>query len=352
MNRELVTTLVVKDLTLFFRNRFFAFITILALVFYVLIYYLLPASVDELLEIGFYAPDLPPLIVEQLEAEGAVIHEMESEEALKAAIEDGEFGIGIALPPDWTRDLASGGKEQANIYFASDFPDDLKEFYGILIQELAFMVNGQRLNIEVEGEILGPDMAGAQIPPRERLLPLLAVFVLMMETMGLASLISSEVEGGTLRALLVTPLRLEGLFFGKGLTGVGMTFVQVAGLMLVTGGLSREPLLVLTALLLGSLMVTGIGFLIASVAKDLLTVIAWGMLAIIALAIPAFAILVPGLVSEWVKIIPSYYLVETVYQTTNFNMGWGDALGNLLILLAFSAGFLVLGVFVLRRKLK
>jgi ABC-2 type transport system permease protein len=352
MNRELVTTLVVKDLTLFFRNRFFAFITVLALVFYVLIYYLLPSSVDETFDIGIYAPDLPPLIVEQLEADGAVIHKMDSEEALKAAIEDDEFGIGIALPPNWTQGLASGSKEQANIYFASDFPDDLKEFYAILIQELAFMVSGQRLNIEVEGEILGPDMAGAQIPPRERMLPLMAVFVLMMETMGLASLISSEVEGGTLHALLVTPLRLEGLFLGKGLTGVGMTFVQVTLLLLVTGGLSQEPLLVLTALLLGSLMVTGIGFLIASVAKDLLTVIAWGMLAIIALAIPAFAILVPGIVSEWVKIIPSYYLVETVYQTTNFNMGWSDAAGNLLILLAFSAGFLVLGVLVLRRKLK
>jgi len=61
MTRKLVTTLVVKDLTLFFRNRFFAFITVLALVFYVLVYYLLPGSVDELLEIGFYAPDLPPL---------------------------------------------------------------------------------------------------------------------------------------------------------------------------------------------------------------------------------------------------------------------------------------------------
>jgi hypothetical protein len=55
---------------------------------------------------------------------------------------------------------------------------------------------------------------------------MMAVFMLMVETWGLAALISAEVEAGTLRALLVTHLNVPGLFISKGVTGILMAFVQ------------------------------------------------------------------------------------------------------------------------------
>jgi len=209
---------------------------------------------------------------------------------------------------------------------------------------------GQPLNIEASEEVLGIDTAGAQIPPRDRMLPLFAVFVLLMETLGLASLISAEIEGGTIQALLVTPMRVEGLFTGKGVTGVSLAFVQTLLLMGVTGGLEQQPLLILTALLLGALLATGIAFMIASVARDMMSVIAWGVLAIVALSIPALGVLLPGTISDWIKIIPSYYLVDTVHRSANFNAGWGDVGQNLLVLLACALAFLWLGVVAVRRK--
>lgn len=352
MNRRMIVTLVAKDVSLYFRNRFFALITALGIVGFAVIYFLMPATVDEQLEMGLYAPTLPAAFVEELQDEGLIIVRAESEDALKADMLEGDYNVGVVLPPDFAAKLAAGQKSQVTVYFTSDFPDELKDAYAVVLQELAFALTGQSLNVEVSEEMLGPDLAGRQIPLRARMLPLLAVIVLMMETMGQASLISSEIEGGTLNALLITPLRVEGLFVGKSIMGVGLAYVQVVFLMGVTGGLSREPILVLVALLLGSLLVTGIGFMMATVAKDMMSVMAWGILAVVVLSIPSFGVLLPGTTSNWVQAIPSYYLVDAVHRVVNFEAGWSEVGANLLILLAFAVAIFWIGIVVLRRKLR
>jgi ABC-2 type transport system permease protein len=350
MNRHMFAALLRKDLILYFSNSFFAFITVLALVFYTAAYFLMPGEVDETLQMAIFAPNLPASFVNQVEEGGVVLARMESVEGLKTAVASGDYEVGIALPDNFAQSLATGGVETAFVYFNANFPDEFKELYIAFLGELGFMFSGQPMNIEVSEEILGVDRAGSQIPYRDRVLPLFAVFILVMEMMGLASLISSEVESGTLSALLVTPLRVEGLFLAKGVFGVGLAFVQVFLIMAITGGLSQQPILILLTLLIASVMVTGLGFLIASVAKDLMSVMGWSMLGILLMALPAFAVLIPGLTTSWVKVIPSFYVVNPVYQVMNYGWGWADAWRDLLVLTLFAALFLGLGVFALRRR--
>jgi ABC-2 type transport system permease protein len=349
MDGRIVTTLVAKDLSLLFKNRFFALITVFGLVFYVATYFLIPQTVDETLDLALYAPAVPAALA-ALESEGLALHRMESEETLKAAVAGGDYQAGVVLPDGLSDHIAAGDKIQVHLYFSTDLPDEFQQLYIIFLQELAFMIAGQPLNIETTEEVLGPDLAGMQIPPRDRLLPLLAIFILMMETLGLASLISMEIAAGTLQALLVTPMRVQHLFLGKGLTGTFLAFGQVVLLMAITGGLSRQPGLILLALLLGSILVTGIGFLVASVARDMMSVMGWGVVALLVLAIPAVTILLPGTASAWVRVLPSYYLIDTVHQVLNFGAGWGQVWPNLLGLTAFSALFVALGILVLQRK--
>lgn len=350
MNARIVTTLIVKDLKLYLKNRFFAFITILGLVVYILVYFLLPNSVDETLKLGLYAPTLPDFLIGAEPQEGLALVTVSSEEALKQGVLANEFPVGISLPGDFVQQIAAGTKPQVHVYVSAAAPREFTDIYNVVLEEMAFNIAGQPLEIDATEEVLGPDLAGQQIPPRDRLLPLLAVLVLMIETLSLASLISSEIEGGTLRALFVTPMRISGLFVGKGIFGVSLAFIQAALLMGITGGLSHEPILILVALLLGSMLVTGIGFMMASVSRDILSVIGWGILALVLLAIPAFNILLPGLTTSWIRILPSFYLVDTVHRVINFDATAVDVGGNLLILLAFAAGFFSLGAVILRRR--
>jgi len=349
MNWRIVWTLVRKDLKLFFRNRFFAFVSVLGLFAYIGIYYLLPGSVEEAIKIGLIADELPP-IFDELQEEGLDLVLLDSEAELEQRLLDGDITVGYGLPDDLMAGLLSGSKQQIKVYFSYDFPEELKDAYIILFRELVFMMTGQELNVQAEEVVLGQDMAGAQIPPRRRMLPLMAVFVLMIETMGLSSLISAEVEEGTLTALFTTPMGARELFVGKGAAGAGMAFVQAALLIVATGGRRREPVLILAALLLGALLVTGVGFLMASGSRDLMSVMGWGILAVVVLALPSFSVLFPGLFTGWIKAIPSYYLVDTVHKVINFGAGWREVGANLLALLGLSLAFLGLGVATLQRR--
>jgi ABC-2 type transport system permease protein len=180
--------------------------------------------------------------------------------------------------------------------------------------------------------------------------PLLAMALIMFEALGLATLISEEVESGTAQALLVTPARARDIFAAKGLLGVTLAFGQAALFLAIVGGMDSQPLVILVALLLGAALVTGVGFLIASAARDMMSVMAWGTLALIIFTIPAFSVLFPGVISDWIKVVPSYYLVGTLHQAADFDAGWGSVWPDLLILLGFDIALVWAGIRALRRR--
>jgi ABC-type multidrug transport system permease subunit len=163
-------------------------------------------------------------------------------------------------------------------------------------------------------------------------------------------LIGEEISRRTIRALLVTPMRVRDLFAAKGVVGVAMAFGQAVLFMAIVGGLGRQPAVVLAALLLGAVLVTGVGFLIGSAAGDLQTGMPWLIVAFVPLAIPAVGVVFPGTITEWARAIPSYYLVDTVHRAANFGSGWGDVWQSLLMLLAFDVAILWIGMAVLRRR--
>jgi ABC-2 type transport system permease protein len=350
MNVNIIRTLVMKDLRLFFRDRFFALITVLGLVFYIGIYFVMPADVDETLDLALYGESLPTAFDAATGEEGVSFMPMESEDALVAAVEDGAYTAGVVLP-DTLAPAAGGERAAITVYFPPNTPEPLQDAVLSIVSGIGFGLSGAPLQVNITPEVIGLDLSGAQIPLRERMVPIFAVLILMMETLGLASLITEEVETRTIRAVLITPVAMSGLFVSKAIVGVGLAFTQAALLMLITGGLGTQPLLILALLLFGSVLVTGLGFLIASVARDMLTVIAWGVLALVVLIVPALTVLFPGSSSGWMQAIPSHYLIDAVDQVANFGAGWGDVWQNAVILLTFSAGFLVLGGLVLRRRL-
>jgi len=356
MNWQIIGALLRKDLTLYFRNRFFAFITILALVFYVLIYLVMPQTVDEDLSVAVYAPSIPPIVLNFLSDNDLTIQDFDSEDALQAAVTSGEYPVGIVLSSDFLTSVISSQPTTLRAYFSSDTPveinDALRTVLGNAFNELSYSLSGDPLNISFEEEVLGPDMVGQQIAMRDRMLPLFATFVLLVETMGLGSLISEEVEQRTFQAVLITPARVIDVFTSKGVLGVGLALIQAVVLMALTNTLHANPLLLIVTLLIGSVFVTGVAFLIASAARDIMAVLGWGILVLLVLSIPSFGVIFPGTVSDWVKAIPSFYLVDTVHRVVNFGADWSAVGTNLVVLLAVSVAVLGLGVLALERKFR
>lgn len=350
MNLRVISALLKKDFALFLSDRFYLLMSVVGVIFYIGVYFVLPARVDEQLRLAMHAPVAPPAFTQLTGQQGVDIKYFSDDAALRKAVLDGDYQVAISLPADIVDTWAKGGKPQITVYYASTAPTEVRDAIVLLVKELSYAQTGQALNFNTTQEILGPDLLGAQIPLRDRLRPLLAVFILLLEIPALASLISVEIEQGTARALFVTPMGVLDLFAAKGILGVGMAFGQAALFMLLVGGLSHEPLIVLTALLLGSMMAVGVGFLLASLAQDVMAVTGWGMLIYIVLAIPGFGTVIPGLLSDWAKVIPSYFLVDTVSRVASYGAGWADVGLNMALLAGFTALAIGAGMVALRRR--
>ena len=80
-------------------------------------------------------------------------------------------------------------------------------------------------------------------------------------------------------------------------------------------------------------------------------ILGWGVLVIMILTLPSVGVLLPGAFTGWVKLIPSYYLVQAVHRTANLGAGWDTMWPYLLALFAFGVSSLVLGAVVLKRRL-
>jgi ABC-2 type transport system permease protein len=356
MNARILATIIAKDLTLYFRNRFFAFVTILGLVVYLALYWLMPADLDERLNLGLYAPNIPRVVLDFLGSEELRLLSLDSEEALQDAVKSGELVAGIVLTNDAINGIMRGQASTVTAYFASDMDADMvnavRTLLSLAFNELSDSLNAKPSALEWHEEIVGVDMTGQALALRERMVPLLAVMLLIIEMMGLGSLISEEVSAGTLRALLITPVTLTGIFMGKAVVGVLLAFVQAGALMALTGNLSHEPILLLITLLLGGLLATGLAFLVASVSHDMMSVMGWSLMLIIILLVPAFGVVFPGTVTPWVRLIPSYYLFDIIHQVVNLNASWGETSQQLVVLLAMGLTFLAAGVWVMGRKLR
>jgi ABC-2 type transport system permease protein len=348
MKWRIIGAIVSKDLSLYFRNRFIAVITVLGIVAFLVLYFVMPDATS-VTDVGLYAPVVPSVFAEE-ESKNIDFVMVDSEAALREAVAGGEYYVGIALPADIMEKFDRGEKPDIKVYFSQETTDEMQELYRLFIQELAFKQTGQFASFNETQIVLGTDLLGQDIPLRERMRPLFAVMLLMMEMFGLANLITVEVERRTVHSLLVTPMRIRELFTAKGISGIILSFIPAALFMALVGGMNNQPLVILTAMLLGAVMVTGISFLIASLSKDFMSILGWVFVGLIIMAVPAVGIMMPGTITGWAKAIPSYYLVLPVHQAAYYGSGWGDVWQYLLALVGFDLAFIGLGIMALRRK--
>jgi ABC-2 type transport system permease protein len=98
MNTRVIKALLKKDIALFMSNRFYLLITVIGLVFYIGVYFIMPSKVDEKLSLAMYAPVVPPAFTQLTNQEGVDIKYFSDEESLKQAVLNGSYQVAISLP--------------------------------------------------------------------------------------------------------------------------------------------------------------------------------------------------------------------------------------------------------------
>jgi ABC-2 type transport system permease protein len=391
----IIRALLKKDLTAYSRDLVFLGLTLVVLIAAPFLFHALPDSVDESITLGVY-PSITEMVGDAREAlaemgateeqlaelddidlaaeeEGLAVVEFESEEQLRGVIEgslelwrteDGETvfrdkeagdkkpkdaervepDIGVAFPEDFIAGVAAGEDElTVTVYSQAGIGEEIQTAMQSFVREAAYQIAGRELPVGMPDEdtiVLGDDRVGDQVTMQERMRPMLLFMVLLMETFSMASLISTEVLQRTVTAVLVTPAKVGDFLAAKTIFGTLMSLSQALIILVFIGGVtSANWSLILTVLVMGAIMFTGIALFYA-------------MLFTIPLLIPAFSVMFPGSAAPWVKVLPSYPIIKVLVDTTAYGGTWADAWG----LLAYAALWLVIlyfaGLFALKRKVE
>jgi ABC-2 type transport system permease protein len=76
------------------------------------------------------------------------------------------------------------------------------------------------------------------------------------------------------------------------------------------------------------------------------------MVFMVLLAIPAFGPLLPGMTSAWVKVLPSYGIVEGLLGAAVYDRGWAETAPCLGLIIAWDIVIVGSGLLVLKKKVK
>lgn len=404
----IVAALLRKELKAYSRDKIYLFLTLFLLIAIPIMFNFLPDSVDETITLAV-SPPIATLIGdardslkemgatdEQLteldtadlsqEQEGLVLVEFDDEGDMQGVIDgtleawrtpDGELflrdpesgdvepenaeklslDIGIAFPSRFIADVAAGVEEvTVTVYSDASVPAEIQGAMTSFVREAAYQLAGRELPVTMADEesiILGADRAGDQVTLQDKMRPLLLFMVLLMETFSMASLVSTEVLQRTVTAVLVTPAKIGDFLMAKTIFGTFMSLGQGLLVLVLIGGLTAENWsLVLAALIMGSIMFTGVALFVGASGKDFMGQLFYTMLFTIPLLIPTFSVLFPGSAALWVRALPTYPIIDTLVGAFNYGATWADSAGSL----AYAAVWLVVlfaaGLFALKRKVE
>ena len=354
MNTGAIRAIIAKDLRAFSRDRFYLFMTILGLVFYVAIYWVLPNTVDETIEMGIAQVGMDAYFNDLTADGGLVLTPFDSPQDLEEAIRNGDGpAVGLAFPSDFLAAIAAGDQTEVTLFVTSEVPAEVRAGLSSMVREMAYLAAGNAPLVTLPGEaevLLGVDRAGDQVSLQETMRPLFVFFLLLVEMMALATLVAEEIQQRTVTAILTTPTSVTDFLTAKAILGTLLALSQAVLLMALIGALGTNSAVVLVSLFLGSVLVTGFGLWAGSAGKDFISIIFWSMLFLIPLMIPSIAVLFPGTAATWVQALPSWGLVEAIVQSTSYGAGFSELAGPLTALAAWCVVAFAAGTLVLRRK--
>lgn len=373
-----------KDLAEYRRDRLWGFLTVLVLVFVVAIFWVLPNDVDESIDVGVLGiADAGALSELETSEQGLSLVPFSSETDMRAVVAgeteawlvDGQavvaepdadppegarsadVSIGLVFPEDFFVATAAGQQTQVTVYVGGSVPEEIENAMTSLIRELAFAASGSELPVTTPDPnqafvVLGQDRVGNQTTARDSFRPIFVFLILLMEMFVMASLIAKEIQDRTVSAVLVTPATTGDVLAAKGITGAISGMAQAVIVLIAINALGNQPVLILTFMLLGAVMVAGTAMIAGSSGKDFISTLFYGMAFMIPLMIPAFGALFPGTSSLWIRILPSYPLVDGLVEVTTYGGGWAETLPQLGALLGWCVALFALGWLILRRKVQ
>lgn len=182
------------------------------------------------------------------------------------------------------------------------------------------------------------------------LLPMWLTFMLIfVGVLLLGMLFIHEKENNTWVALRLTPITLWELIAAKMVVGLLLSLVSAALLILLSVGLDNIFLL-LVITLFGSLFSLLMGLLISHFGKAMMQFMIISRLFLLPLMLPAIIYLIPGVEADWLKFIPTYFILRATEQVAVHGASLDDIAGYMGILAAVSIVLFFVNLKIIARR--
>ncbi len=328
--------------------------------------------------------DLSAALIAQLQANEAIQLQSVSADELPARVEDGQAAAGLHIPAGFAAAIHSGEAAPLHFYHSAQNALAAQALAQAVQTALSALESALNARLIARQALAASGLSAVEIPlsaeqpapvltvraaPVTRLVEtdvpigaaqaspgMLTMFVLFMTLGGGASLLV-ERERGTLRRLLVMPVRKSELLGGK-LLGIYLSALIQMALMVVFGAGALnvnwgQDITALTLMLLSyGFSATALGMMLASLARTAAQLDGLSTIVVLALAALGGAWwpieIVPPAMQKIAQALPTYWAMQGFQDLILRGLGLPAILPEAAILAAFGLAFLAVGLWRFR----
>lgn len=193
--------------------------------------------------------------------------------------------------------------------------------------------------------------AAQTLPWEDRLLPFIVLMAIMIGGMMVpATSMAQERQDRTLVALTTTPTTLGDVLTAKGMVGVFVASTMSVITLALNRGFGEDAILLIGALILGSIMAVTFGLLLGVMTKDINTLFGTIKSMGLILYAPALIFMFPA-IPQWIaRLFPTYYIIRPVIEITQMGADLEDVLPELIILVLLIVALIGITAYAARRK--
>jgi ABC-2 type transport system permease protein len=284
------------------------------------------------------------------EMEALIVREFDSESELRDAVSRGAVDIGMVLPEGFDDQVAAREPAEVKGYIWGESGLDSRAILGTSILALFRDVAGYEPPVRIVTTTLGESQA---LPWKDRLLPFIVLMSIMIGGMMIpATSLAQERQDRTLVALTTTPTTLGDVLTAKGIVGVLVAATMAVVTLALNQAFGGDAVLLIGALVLGSIMAVTFGLLLGVMTKDVNTLFGTIKSMGLILYAPALIFMIPE-IPQWIaKLFPTYYIIQPVIEITQMGAGIEDVLPELIVLVLLIVALIGITAFAARRQVE
>jgi len=263
-----------------------------------------------------------------------------SESELKKAVGSGARDLGIVLPSDFDSLIEKQKPAKLTVYIWGESILKNRALIMAVLYSRIRDVSGRKVPLDIIPVPLGEHDS---IPWQDRFLPVLVLMAIFISgfTIPSSSLVG-EKQKGTIGAVLATPATQIDVFISKGLTGLSVSMVMGAAILLFNHVFTAQFGLILLVLFLGAVMASVFGLLLGSFVSDISSLYS---------AIKGLGIFIygPGVVAlfpqipKWAgKLFPTYYVMNPIMEIARNQGTWSTVKSDIFVCAAILAVLIVI----------